>query len=179
MLATPIGATSWAQRSVTPIDDSHLDMTEVSPPTLVLPSMWRPTLHTRFHIDFDWWERHGREYRVYLRSHLCEEHQTEFGPDEDGGDRLLDWVHPRTAQVMRLDRIQYTLRNHCAGEPEFLTKHTSMVDAVFRVFIANGNQPLTVLELAARVGREGRENTVLRTLAGHRVYKGLRPLRLG
>ena len=51
-----------------------------------------------------------------------------------------------------------------------------MVDAVFRVFIANGNQPLTVPELSARIGREGQADTVLRTLAGQRVYKGLRPL---
>ena len=151
-------------------------MIEASAPAPSLPAMLRLTLHTRFHIDLDWWERRGREYRVYLRSHLCEEHRPEFGSEEDGDDRLLDWVHPRTAQVSRLDRLHYTLRSHCAQQPEFLTKRTTMVDTVFRVFIANGNHPLTVLELAARIGREGQEKTVLRTLAGRRVYKGLRPL---
>ena len=151
-------------------------MIEASPSPATLPTMLRPTLRTRFHIDFDWWERHGRDYRVYLRSHLCEEHQPEFGPEEDSDNRLLDWVHPRTAQVSRLDRLQYVLRSHCSLQSEFLTKRTSMVDVVFRVFIANGNEPLTVSELSARIGREGQENTVLRTLAGQRVYKGLRPL---
>ena len=151
-------------------------MTETCSPVPALPAMLRPTLDTRFHIDFDWWERHGREYRVYLRSHLCEGHQPEFRPEEDGDDRLLDWVHARTAQVSRLDRLQYTLRSHCARQPEYLTQRTSMVDAVFRVFIANGNQPLAAPELAARIGRDGQANTVLRTLSGRRVYKGLRPL---
>ncbi len=151
-------------------------MSEASATLSALPSMLRPTLHTCFHIDFAWWERHGREYSVYLRSHLCEEHQSELGLQENGDDSLLDWVHPCTAQVSRLDRLQYALRSHCSRQPEFLTKRTSMVDAVFRVFIANGNQPLTVPELAVLIGREGKVNTILLTLTGRRVYKGLRPL---
>ncbi len=150
-------------------------MTEPDAATLALPSLLRPTQHTCFHIDFNWWKRHGREYRVYLRSHLCEQHQAEFGPEADGDGRLLDWVHPRTAQVSCLDQLQYTLRSHCARQPEYLTQRTSMVDAVFRVFIANGNQPLTARELAARIGRERQANTILRALAGRRVYKGMRP----
>jgi hypothetical protein len=150
-------------------------MTEPAAAALAQPQLLRPTLQTCFHIDFDWWERHGREYRVYLRSHLCEQHQAEFGPEADGDGRLLDWVHPRTAQVSRLDQLQYTLRSHCARQSEYLTQRTSMVDAVFRVFIANGNQPLTAPELAARIGRERQANTILRALAGRRVYKGMRP----
>ena len=151
-------------------------MIESSPIAATLSTMLRPTLHTRFHIDFDWWERRGREYRVYLRGHLCDKHQIEFGTEEDSDSRLLDWVHPHTAQVSRLDWLEYVLRSHCSLQSDFLTKRTSMVDAVFRVFIANGNQPLTVPELSARIGREGQADTVLRTLAGQRVYKGLRPL---
>jgi hypothetical protein len=151
-------------------------MTAPAASTLALPPLLRPTLRTRFHIDFDWWKRHGREYRVYLRSHLCEQHQAEFGAEADSDGRVLDWVHPCTAQVSRLDPLYYTLRSHCARQPEYLTQRTSMVDAVFRVFIANGNQPLTAPELAARIGRERQANTILRALAGRRVYKGLRPL---
>ena len=154
--------------------EPRFTMTEASAPPL--PAILIPTLHTRFHIDFTWWERHGREYRVYLQSHLCEEHQPEFRHEEDADGRMLDWVHPRTAQVSRLDRLQYMLRSHCARQPEFLTERISMVDGIFRVFIANGNQPLTVPELVRRSGREGQESTVLRTLAGGRTYNGLRPI---
>ena len=112
----------------------------------------------------------------YMRSHLCEEHQLTFGSEEDEDDQMLDWVHPRTGQVSRLDYLHYTLRTHCAIQPEFLTKRASLVDAIFRVFIANGNQPLTVTELAMRIGREGQEQTIFRTLAGGRLSKGLRPV---
>ena len=110
-----------------------------------------------------------------MRSHLCEEHQPKVGSVEDDNDQMLDWVHPRTGQVSRLDHLYYTLRTHCAIQPEFLTKRTSLVDAIFRVFIANHNRPLTVTELAVCIGRAGQEQTIFRTLAGRRVYKGLRP----
>jgi len=47
----------------------------------------RPTLDTKFHIDFDWWERADRELEVYLRSHLCPEHQETYR-DLDAGEVL-------------------------------------------------------------------------------------------
>jgi hypothetical protein len=44
---------------------------------------------------------------------------------------------------------------------------------VFRLFLSNGNAPMTSQELGARLKRP--PETILRTLAGPRVYKGLRP----
>ena len=32
----------------------------------------KPGLGTRFHIDFDWWQREEREIEVYLRTYLSE-----------------------------------------------------------------------------------------------------------
>ena len=134
----------------------------------------KPTLKTKFHIDFDWWERESREFRVYLSSHLCPEHQAAFA-DHAGGDEV-DVVDAETAEVRKEDEVQHVLRVHCSRQPDFITSYTSLVDAVFRVFIANGNQPLSPEELADRVGRPGQANTILRTLSGARVYKGLRPV---
>jgi hypothetical protein len=134
----------------------------------------KPTNKTKFHIDFDWWERESREFRVYLTSHLCSEHQAAFA--DYTGEDVIDAIDPETAEVRREDGIQFTLRTHCSQAPDFITQHTSLVDAVFRVFIANGNQPLSPEELAERIKRPGQANTILRTLAGARVYKGLRPV---
>ena len=151
-------------------------MTEASSITSVLSTALRMKMDTPFHIDFDWWEHQRREYVFYMRSHLCEEHQYKFVSEEDDDDQMLDWVDSRTGQVCRLDYLHYTLRIHCAIQPEFLTKRTSLVDAIFRLFIANGNQPLTVTELALRIGREGQEKTIFRTLADESLSKGLRPV---
>ncbi len=38
----------------------------------------RPTLDTKFHIDFQWWEKEDRDWEVYLRSHLCPQHQATY-----------------------------------------------------------------------------------------------------
>lgn len=132
----------------------------------------RPTLDTRFHIDYDWWERADRDLGVYLRSHLCEEHQAAYA-DLDA-DTLVDSVNPDTAEVTRVLGIQNTLITHCAQQPDYLTPQTTLVNAIFRVFLANGNLPLTPDELGERLGRPGK--TILRTLSGGRVYKGIRPI---
>ncbi len=132
----------------------------------------RPRLDTCFHIDFDWWDRADRELEIYLRSHLCAEHQESFG--EMDASVLVDTVHPETGEVSRVAGIQHVLISHCALQPEYLTPQTTLVDAVFRVFLANGNTPMTPEELGERLGRPA--NTILRTLSSPRVYKGIRPI---
>lgn len=134
----------------------------------------KPGTNTKFHIDYSWWERESRELRVYLLSHLCAEHRAQF--ESLAETEVVDWVDPETAEVEKVDGVQHVLRTHCSQQPGYLEEHTSMVDAIFRVFLANGNSPLTPVELADRIGRQGQGMTILRTLSGARVYKGLRPV---
>ena len=134
-------------------------------------SFIKPTIQTCFHIDFDWWSKNDRSWRVYLRSNLCQEHQRAF-EDLQVGDEV-DWVDPVTAEVQVVDGLQHILITHCAKQPEFIPEHSTLVDAVFRIFLANGNMPLTPVELSERLGRPA--DTILKTLSGTRVYKGIRP----
>jgi hypothetical protein len=134
-------------------------------------SLVKPTLQTRFHIDFDWWRQHDRDWRVYLRNFLCPEHQQAFA-DLDVSEQI-DWVDPETAEVQLVDGLQNILITHCAKQRSFITQHTTLVDSVFRIFLSNGNVPLTPEELAEELGRD--PLVILRTLSGPRVYKGLRP----
>ena len=41
-------------------------------------SFVKPTLTTCFHIDFDWWEKSDRDWRVFLHNFLCQDHQKMF-----------------------------------------------------------------------------------------------------
>jgi hypothetical protein len=132
----------------------------------------RPTLDTKYHIDYGWWERAGRDLEVYLRSHLCPEHHESYAGVPAGA--LVDSVDPETAEVKRVPGIQSVLINHCAQQPDYLTPQTSLVNALFRVFLANGNQPLSPQELGDQLGRPPR--MILRTLSGERIYKGIRPV---
>lgn len=134
-------------------------------------SLVKPTLQTCYHIDFDWWRKNDRDWRVYLRNFLCPEHQVAFANIDL--TEQVDWVDPETAEVQRVDGLQNILITHCAKQSSFTLHQTSLVDSVFRTFLANGNSPLTPEELAEILGRDA--YIILKTLSGTRVYKGLRP----
>jgi len=134
-------------------------------------SFVKPNLETPFHVDFDWWQQNDRDWRVYLRTLMCEEHQQAFAEWDD--ESLLDWIDPETAEVKTVDGLQHTLMSHCALAPSFLGEHTALVEAAFRLFLINGNKPMTSQELSEKLGRPAQ--TILKTLAGMRVYRGIRP----
>ena len=134
-------------------------------------SLVKPNTSTPFHIDFDWWKKSERDWHVYLRSLLCAEHQEAFANVEEG--QSIDWVDPVTAEVKPVEGVQNALMTHRVKQPDFLTQQTALVEAVFRIFLANGNIPMSSDELGSKLNRP--PETILRTLAGARVYKGIRP----
>jgi hypothetical protein len=134
-------------------------------------SLIKPTVSTPFHIDFDWWQKNERDWHVYLRSLLCAEHREALANAEEG--QMIDWIDPVTAEVKPVDGVQNTLMSHCVKQPDFLTEQTALVEAVFRLFLTNGNVPMSSDELGERLNRPA--TTILRTLAGARVYKGIKP----
>lgn len=131
----------------------------------------KPTLDTKFHIDYDWWERGDQDLRTNMISQLPPEQQTYF-LEHSGSNNESDWVDPVTAEVHRVDALRMALQE-AARDPAYFTPPTSLVNAVFRVFLTNNNVPLTPNELAEKIGRP--PMTILRTLAGQEVYKGIRP----
>ncbi len=134
-------------------------------------SLVKPSITTPFHVDFDWWKKNERDWHVYLRSLLCAEHQEVFADVEEG--ETIDWVDPVSAEVKQVEGVQNALMTHCVKQPDFLTEQTALVEAVFRLFLTNGNIPMSSQDLGARLHRP--PDTILRTLAGARVYKGIRP----
>jgi hypothetical protein len=134
-------------------------------------SLVKPTVATPFHIDFEWWKQHDNNWRVYLFSCLCPEHQTIF--DDMHAETAIDWIDPETAEVQTVDGLQHVLITHCAKQDGFVTEHTTLVDGVFRTLMANGNVPMTPTELSPYLGKPA--EVILKTLAGPQVYKGIRP----
>jgi hypothetical protein len=133
-------------------------------------AMLKPNIQTPFQIDFDWWKQNENDWHVHLRSLLCEMHRDMFSAMETG--QMIDHVDAATAEVRQIDGLQHILIAHCAQQPEFLDAHTAVVDAVFRVLLANGNSPMTSAELAMHLGKS--PEIILKTLSGPRVYKGIR-----
>ena len=135
-------------------------------------SLIRPTSETPFHVDFDWWKQHDSNWRVYLHSCLCAEHQAAFTNLEEGYQ--IDWVDPETAEVTSVDGLEHVLMSHCSLLKDFLDMNMPLVDAVFRAFVAHHNTPMSPSQLAELTGKSS--DTILRTLAGPQVYKGIRPI---
>lgn len=136
------------------------------------PSLVKPVLDTPFHIDFSWWRQNDREWSVYLRSLLGDEYADQL-TEIEGGERY-DWVDPQTAEVQRVDALQYVMMRHFARNRDLFEEGTSLVEAIFRVFLKNGNMPMNSEQLAEILERPA--TTILRTLSGGRVYRGIRPV---
>ncbi len=135
--------------------------------------MWkRPSLDTKFYIDHAWWTDMGKDIRVAKRGQLCPDCQTRF-PDHRNTESV-DWVDPETAEVVEADALLQCLRSECARKPGFIGQGNPLITNVFRIFLLNGNQPLTPRELHEQISWKGADE-ILRTLAGASVYMGLRP----
>lgn len=134
-------------------------------------SLVKPTLNTPFHIDYEWWQNNDREWRIHLISALCPEHREKFKDFDNTGN--VDWVDPETGEVRTVDGLQNALISHCAKQPDFISEQTSLVESVFRLFLANDNTPMSAVELSSKLGRP--PQTILKTLSNPRGYKGIRP----
>ncbi|NMB61300.1 MAG: hypothetical protein GYA18_03040 [Chloroflexi bacterium] len=135
-------------------------------------SLVKPTLETPFHIDFDWWIEHDANWRVFLLDFLCDEHRAIYAEKEQ--DIEIDSIDPQTAEVKRVDGLLHTLVTHCAQQEEFISGNNTLVNTIFKTFLANGNNPLNSQQLADQTGKSA--ITILRTFSGAQIFKGIRPL---
>lgn len=131
----------------------------------------KPTLETPFHIDYSWFERTGEDLRREILSQLSPEQRERLSQNSEE-EQLLDFVDPVTAEVTRVDELGLAIQV-AASDPNFINPQTSVIDSVFRVFLANSNQPLTPAELAERLSRPPK--TILGAISGRQIYKGIRP----
>lgn len=135
-------------------------------------SLVKPTIDTPFHIDFDWWQETDSNWRVFLFSFLCEKHQEDFKEKSDSF--MIDAVDPETAEIRPVDGLLHVLMNHCAQMENFIHENMPLIGRIFRIFLSNGNTPLSPQQLSELVNRPAK--TILITIGGHQVFKGIRPL---
>jgi hypothetical protein len=90
----------------------------------------------RWFIDLDWLERNNRSFAVLARSCLCHAcHQRFWG----GGEAIS------AAGIIS------SVKGCCSQSPEFITGRLPVLESVFRLLLANGNQPLGLAELEKRL----------------------------
>ncbi|MCL6511887.1 MAG: hypothetical protein K6U78_14515 [Anaerolineae bacterium] len=134
--------------------------------------LFRPTENTPFHIDYSWFEKNGQDVNVLIYKCLTPEQQERLAGVP--ADEALDFVDEDTGEVRRVTRATQIIRTERADDPTFISSRLPVAESVFRIFLLNDNQPLTPIELAARVGRKPSE--IVAQLGGRAVYNGIRPI---
>lgn len=132
----------------------------------------KPTLDTKFHIDFLWWQTNRQNLKVHLRSHACPECLERYQAEE-----MFDWVNPETGEVFQIDIAWHCIHIYCSQQSGFIDVRTPLTTAIFRTFIANNNTPMTAFEIYEKIQKKSPE-MILKTIGGGTVYQGIRPVEM-
>lgn len=132
--------------------------------------LFKPSVETKFYIDYQWWEQSRDDLQVYLFTHLSAKQQQAL--ERRDLSEVFDYVDPESGEVFQLDALGLAIRESAARD-DFITGHIGLIDSVFRALLVNENEPLSALELAEATGRDAA--TILKTIGGVRIYRGIRP----
>lgn len=99
----------------------------------------------RWAIDLDWLKGTGRSFSVLARDTLCPKCRKKLKAD--------------TTEVKPVELLKAT--QHCCGKsPDYITASLPFQESIFRIFLANGNKPLTLQELGEQLNdRRGADVT--------------------
>jgi len=88
----------------------------------------------RWFIDLDWYQQNNRSFFALAQGCLCPECREQMKVGEISSADLLS-----------------TIKNCCSKTPGFITGELPILECVFRLFLANGNQPLNLEELGRQL----------------------------
>lgn len=139
----------------------------------------------RYFIDFKWYEENNRSFSAFARSRLCfscqskQEVETERSIPVEGSDGKVMF---QTSKATHGDDLLVVIRDCCSQARGFITPDLPVMEIVFRILLANGNQPLTLEEIRARLEEKltgaDRPRTLssemLQRILDNDVYYGLR-----
>jgi hypothetical protein len=118
-------------------------------------------------IDFDWLEQNNRSFFALAQGCLC--------------PKCCERLEKSKKQFSAFDLLA-NIKDCCSQAPEFFTDRLPILESVFRLFLANGNQPLGLEELGKQLAerRGGASQSlspeVLAHLLADERYYGLRQL---
>jgi hypothetical protein len=122
-------------------------------------------LAQRWFIDLDWLEQHNRSFLALAQGCLCSKctKKQKVGTEPLSPAELIS-----------------AIEGCCAKSSDFITGELPILDSIFRLFLANGNQPLSLQELSKQLAKRRGDGTrtsveVLSRLLGDERYYGLRP----
>jgi hypothetical protein len=100
----------------------------------------------RYFIDPQWYEERGLVFNNVAQGRFCPTCISRLGTFETERVPVVD---PKTKRVsFEVRNVPYgsnpmkTIREDCSRHRDYITAETPLLEAIFRVFLANGNQPM-------------------------------------
>ncbi len=90
----------------------------------------------KWFIDLGWYPQNSRSFSALAGSRLCPKCSKRLSR----GDKEIS-----------ANAILSAIRDCCSQEPGYINDQLPVLESIFRVFLANGNQPLDVEELGQRL----------------------------
>jgi len=87
----------------------------------------------RWFIDLDWYQQNNRSFMTLAQGCLCPKCQKRFKGEISGDDLMT------------------AIKGCCCQTPNFITGKLPVLESIFRLFLANGNQPLELEELGRQL----------------------------
>ena len=110
----------------------------------------------RFYIDTNWYEQTGRSFRAMAQGRFCPSCQARIGETTEERVPTVDKKTNRVVYEVR--EVQYgeqpmaVIRSCCSKQRNYITPETPVIEAIYRVFLANGNQPATLERVREQLG---------------------------
>ena len=102
-------------------------------------------IESRWCIDLDWYEQSNRSFLTLAQGSLC-----------DNCAKKLE------GEKVSIPKLLSAVKKCCSKDPAFINRRLSVLESVFRLFLANGNQPLSLRELGEQL-REHRSGDTYAT----------------
>ena len=87
----------------------------------------------RWFIDLDWYQQNNRSFLALAQRYLCPKCREQLKGEMAAADLLT------------------AIKDCCSQTPGFITGELPILDSIFRLFLANGNQPLDVEALGTQL----------------------------
>ena len=115
-------------------------------------------------INLDWYPQNNRSFATLAKNCLCPECREKLKEGNPAADLLS------------------TIKDCCSKEPGFITGNLPILESIFRLFLANGNQPLDLVEMSKQLSEWRGEDTyrtsveLLSRLLNSDQYYGIRQI---
>ena len=90
----------------------------------------------RWFIDLEWYQTNNRSFSTLAKRCLCARCRERLRAEEE---------------EIPVDELLTAIRDCCSQEPGFITGELPILESIFRLFLANDNQPLYLEELGEQL----------------------------